>query len=54
LLGEIDSMKELLELLQKYSITELITIIIGLGLAIKGFISFYDWAEDRIRKTFNK
>ena len=47
-------MKELLELLQNYSIGELITIIIGLGLSIKGFIGFYDWADDRIRKVFNK
>lgn len=42
------------ELLQNYSIGELITIIIALGLSIKGFINFYDWAADRVRKVFNK
>jgi hypothetical protein len=42
------------ELLQDYSIGELITIIIALGLSIKGFINFYDWAADRVRKVFNK
>lgn len=42
------------QLFDAYSITEIISFIIILAIAIKGAISFYDWGKDRLRKIFNK
>jgi len=39
------------ELFEVYSATEIITFVIMLALALKGFIDFYDWAKGRINKT---
>lgn len=39
------------ELFEVYSVTEIITFIIMLALALKGFIDFYDWAKARINKV---
>lgn len=44
----------MLELLQKYSLTEIITFIVLLALAIKGIITFWDWAVDRLKKAFKE
>lgn len=42
------------QLLSQYSITEIITFIVVLALAIKGVVSFFDWAKERIKKKFQK
>ena len=42
------------KLLTTYSVSELIIIFVAFALAIKGLITFYDWAADRVRKVFNK
>lgn len=44
----------MIELLATYSLTEILTFIITFALAIKGFVTFWDWAIDRIRKIFKK
>ena len=43
-----------MELLENYSINQIIIIVVGLALAIKGIISFWDWASERLRKVFHK
>ena len=42
------------DLLANYSVNEIIIFIVTLALAIKGCVSFFDWAMDRLRKVFNK
>lgn len=42
------------ELFSKYSVDEVVMFIIMLALAIKGLISFIDWAHDRLKQYFNK
>lgn len=42
------------ELFSKYSVDEVVIFIIMLALAIKGLISFIDWAHDRLKQYFNK
>ena len=42
------------ELFSKYSVDEVVMFIIMLALAIKGLISFIDWAHDRLKQHFNK
>jgi hypothetical protein len=42
------------KLLTNYSVSELIIIFIAFALTIKGLITFYDWAADRVRKIFKK
>lgn len=42
------------DLLANYSVNEIIIFIVTLALAIKGCVSFFDWAVDRLRKVFNK
>ena len=42
------------ELFSKYSVDEVVMFVIMLALAIKGFISFMDWANDRLKQHFNK
>ena len=44
----------MLELLQQYSIKEIVIFVIVLAAAIKGIISFWDWGIVRLRKIFNK
>ena len=42
------------ELLNNYSFGEIISFVIALALAIKSFISFWDWAVDRVKKALHK
>jgi hypothetical protein len=42
------------ELLNNYSLTEILMFIIMLALAIKGVIDFYDWAKKRIKEPVDK
>ena len=44
----------MLELLQNYTIAEIVSFIVILALAIKALISFLDWAKDRLFKFFKK
>ena len=44
----------MLELLSKYSITEILIFIVILALAIKSTISFFDWVLDKFHKASNK
>lgn len=44
----------MIELLQHYSLSDILMFTIFLALAIKSLISFFDWANDRINKVFNK
>lgn len=43
----------MIALLQHYSLSDILIFIVFLALAIKGFITFFDWARDRIRQVFN-
>lgn len=47
-------MNELIQLLKQFDITTFLTFIIVLALAAKGVIIFFDWAEERLMKMFNK
>lgn len=42
----------MLELLESFSLKEILIFVIILALAIKGVIDFIDWAKKRIRKNF--
>ena len=42
------------ELLTRYSIDEIIMFIVLFAGAIKGVLSFYDWAIEKINKTWHK
>lgn len=42
------------ELLQRYSLSDILICTIFLALAIKSLISFFDWIHERVRKVFNK
>ena len=44
----------MLELLQHYTVAEIISFTILLSLAIKAIISFLDWAKERLFKFFRK
>ena len=44
----------MLELLQKYTVAEIISFTILLALAIKAIICFLDWAKERLFKFFKK
>ena len=44
----------MVELLQHYSLSDILMFIIFLALAVKSLISFFDWAYERIKKVFNK
>lgn len=44
----------MVELLSIYSVSEILAIIVTLALAIKGVVSFWDWAKERLQKMFNK
>lgn len=41
----------MLELFQKFSFLEILTFIVLLALAIKGVVSFFEWALQRINKV---
>ena len=41
-------------LLQQYSLSEIFIFTVFLALAIKSLICFFDWANDFLRKIFNK
>lgn len=41
-----------MNLLQNYTIEQILTFIVALAIAVKGCISFIDWAIDRLRKAF--
>ena len=43
----------MLELLQHYSIPEIFLFIVLLALAFKSVVCFFEWLEERIKKTFN-
>lgn len=42
------------KLFSTYSISEIVMFLILLALAVKGFVTFVDWAINRIKKVFNK
>lgn len=44
----------MIELLTQFSIVDIITIVTILAVSVKGFIAFWDWAVDRLRKIFHK
>lgn len=44
----------MINLLQKYPISEILTFIVLLALAFKGVVSFVDWANERVKIVFNK
>lgn len=44
----------MVELLNAHSTAEIIGIIVALGLAVKGVITFFDWAYARIKKAFDR
>ena len=44
----------MLELLNNYSLSEIIIFVIMLAFSLKGIIDFYDWAKKRIREPINK
>ena len=44
----------MIELLQHYTVSEIIIFVILLALAIKSLISFFDWVRERISKNFDK
>ncbi len=44
----------MLELFNKYSVSEIFIFLITFALAIKGLVSFYDWSFERLKKVFNK
>ena len=44
----------MVELLQHYSLSEILTFTIFLALAIKSLISFFDWGYEHVRGLFDK
>ena len=42
------------QLLSRYSLSEIIVFLTLIAAALKGFITFFDWAIDRLRKIFSK
>ena len=42
------------QLLNNYSLHEILIFLIVLALGIKGFFTFWDWGVDRLRKIFHK
>ena len=44
----------MLELLNNYSISEILTFLVIFALAFKSVVSFWDWGVDRLKKVFNK
>lgn len=44
----------MLDLLNNYSLTEILIFVIMLAFAIKGVVNFYDWAKKRIKEPVDK
>ena len=44
----------MLDLLNKYTVNEILMFLVILALALKGTISFFDWAKDRLDKVYKK
>ena len=44
----------MIELLSTYSLSEIAAFIVAFALAVKGFVSFWDWGFERLKKVFNK
>jgi putative Mn2+ efflux pump MntP len=44
----------MIDLLSKYSITEIIIFVIIIAIGIKELIEFIDWAKERTKRYFNK
>ena len=44
----------MLDLLNNYSLTEIIVFIVTLSFSIKGVVDFYDWAKKRIKEPVDK
>lgn len=44
----------MLELLNNYSVSEILTFLIIFALALKSVVSFWDWGISRIKQVFNK
>lgn len=42
------------QLLGAYDLTEILTFLVLLALAVKGVVTFYDWAKDRLGIFFGK
>lgn len=42
------------ELVETYSIEEILLFLITFAFSIRGFVSFWDWAYERLRKVFKK
>lgn len=42
------------ELLKRYSVTEILMFVVLLAAALKGVISFFDWAKERLKRIFDK
>lgn len=43
-----------MELLQKYSIAEIVFFFVAAGISVKSFVTFWDWSIDRLSKVFKK
>lgn len=43
----------MMDLLQHYSLSDIVFFIVFLSVAVKGFITFFDWARNRLRQTFD-
>ena len=44
----------MVELLQRYSVSDILMFTVFLTLAIKGLITFFDWLFDRVKYIFDK
>lgn len=44
----------MIELLEHYALSDILTFTIFLALAVKSLISFFDWGYDRLKKVFDK
>lgn len=44
----------MIQLLTTYPLGEILSLIVILALAIKGVVSFWDWAYERLKKIFKK
>ena len=42
------------KLFSTYSVSEIVMFLILLALAVRGSVTFVDWAIERIKKIFNK
>lgn len=43
----------MMDLLQHYSLSDIVFFIVFLSVAVKGFITFFDWARNRLRQAFD-